>query len=96
MRAVRSRTGELVANAPHIPVHLGSMGDSVQSVLRRKPKPGEMYLLNTPYNGGTHLPDVTVVTPVFAPPRHASALRRREPRASRGHRRNHAGLDAAG
>ncbi len=59
--------GELVANAPHIPVHLGSMGDSVRSVLRRRPKPGEMYLLNTPYNGGTHLPDVTVVTPVFAP-----------------------------
>jgi len=48
-------------------VHLGSMGDSVRSVLRLKPKPGDSYLLNTPYNGGTHLPDVTVVTPVFAP-----------------------------
>jgi 5-oxoprolinase (ATP-hydrolysing) len=60
--------GELVANAPHIPVHLGSMGDSVQSVLRLTPKPGDVYLLNTPYNGGTHLPDLTVVTPVFAAP----------------------------
>ncbi len=71
--------GELVANAPHIPVHLGSMGDSVQSVLRLRPKPGEVYLLNTPYNGGTHLPDVTVVTPVFAPrgtrPRYVVASR---------------------
>ncbi|HVS22579.1 MAG TPA: hydantoinase B/oxoprolinase family protein [Gammaproteobacteria bacterium] len=59
--------GGLIANAPHIPVHLGSMGDSVQSVLRLSPRPGDSYLLNTPYNGGTHLPDVTVVTPVFAP-----------------------------
>ena len=59
--------GELIANAPHIPVHLGSMGDSVRSVLRLEPRPGDSYVLNTPYNGGTHLPDLTVVTPVFAP-----------------------------
>jgi 5-oxoprolinase (ATP-hydrolysing) len=65
--ALFDSAGELIANAPHIPVHLGSMGDSVQSVLRLKPRPGDSYLLNTPYNGGTHLPDVTVVTPVFAP-----------------------------
>jgi len=58
--------GSLIANAPHIPVHLGSMGDSVQSILRAKRlAPGDAYLLNTPYNGGTHLPDLTVVTPVF-------------------------------
>jgi 5-oxoprolinase (ATP-hydrolysing) len=61
--------GALIANAPHIPVHLGSMGDSVQSVLRsKKLAPGDSYLLNTPYNGGTHLPDLTVVTPVFGGP----------------------------
>jgi 5-oxoprolinase (ATP-hydrolysing) len=58
--------GSLIANAPHIPVHLGSMGDSVESILRSKQlAPGDAYLLNTPYNGGTHLPDLTVVTPVF-------------------------------
>jgi 5-oxoprolinase (ATP-hydrolysing) len=65
--AVFDASGNLVANAPHIPVHLGSMGDSVQSVLRLGPSPGDSYMLNTPYNGGTHLPDVTVVTPVFGP-----------------------------
>jgi 5-oxoprolinase (ATP-hydrolysing) len=64
--AVFDAEGQLIANAPHIPVHLGSMGDSVQSILRsKKLAPGDAYLLNTPYNGGTHLPDLTVVTPVF-------------------------------
>ncbi len=60
--------GNLIANAPHIPVHLGSMGDAVREVMRRngsRMKPGDVYMLNAPYNGGTHLPDVTVVTPVF-------------------------------
>ncbi|MEO0824088.1 MAG: hydantoinase B/oxoprolinase family protein [Cyanobacteria bacterium J06635_15] len=60
--------GQLVANAPHIPVHLGSMGESVQSLIYAKAaslKPGDVYVLNNPYNGGTHLPDVTVITPVF-------------------------------
>jgi 5-oxoprolinase (ATP-hydrolysing) len=60
--------GALIANAPHIPVHLGSMGDSVQSILKSQDlAPGDAYLLNSPYNGGTHLPDLTVVTPVFDP-----------------------------
>ncbi|HAX77502.1 MAG TPA: 5-oxoprolinase, partial [Cyanobacteria bacterium UBA11372] len=60
--------GELVANAPHIPVHLGSMSESVKSLIDAKGnniKPGDVYVLNNPYNGGTHLPDITVITPVF-------------------------------
>ena len=62
--------GNLVANAPHIPVHLGSMGTSVKEVIRRRGpamRPGDTYAVNDPYHGGTHLPDVTVITPVFAP-----------------------------
>ena len=94
--ALFAADGSLIANAPHIPVHLGSMGDSVQSILRsKKLAPGDAYLLNTPYNGGTHLPDLTVVTPVFDARGRAAALLRREPRAPRRHRRQHAGLDAA-
>ncbi|AJF64101.1 hydantoinase B/oxoprolinase family protein [Streptomyces vietnamensis] len=60
--------GNLIANAPHIPVHLGSMGESIKEVLRRRGddlRPGDVYAINDPYHGGTHLPDVTVVTPVF-------------------------------
>ncbi len=60
--------GNLVANAPHIPIHLGSMGQSVRTVLeenRGALRPGDVYVVNAPYNGGTHLPDVTVITPVF-------------------------------
>ncbi|MFI6940130.1 hydantoinase B/oxoprolinase family protein [Streptomyces sp. NPDC050418] len=60
--------GNLVANAPHIPVHLGSMGTSVKEVIRRRGpamRPGDAYAVNDPYHGGTHLPDVTVITPVF-------------------------------
>nr|WP_306324275.1 MULTISPECIES: hydantoinase B/oxoprolinase family protein [unclassified Streptomyces] len=60
--------GSLVANAPHIPVHLGSMGTSVKEVIRRRAatmRPGDTYAVNDPYHGGTHLPDVTVITPVF-------------------------------
>ena len=60
--------GRLVANAPHIPIHLGSMGESVRTVLlenRGALKPGDVYVVNAPYNGGTHLPDVTVITPIF-------------------------------
>ncbi|PBC70903.1 5-oxoprolinase (ATP-hydrolysing) [Streptomyces sp. TLI_235] len=60
--------GNLVANAPHIPVHLGSMGTTVKEVLRRRGgsfRPGDAYAVNDPYHGGTHLPDITVVTPVF-------------------------------
>jgi 5-oxoprolinase (ATP-hydrolysing) len=60
--------GNLIANAPHMPVHLGSMGESIKTVIAKnagKMKPGDVYVLNDPYNGGTHLPDVTVITPVF-------------------------------
>ncbi|UAL09352.1 hydantoinase B/oxoprolinase family protein [Caulobacter segnis] len=69
--ALFSRDGDLIANAPHMPVHLGSMGDSVRAIRDarehdgRGMKPGDVYMLNAPYNGGTHLPDVTVVMPVF-------------------------------
>jgi 5-oxoprolinase (ATP-hydrolysing) len=66
--AVFDSDGNLVANAPHVPVHLGAMGESVRTVLRHRRdtlKPGDVVALNNPYNGGTHLPDVTVVTPVF-------------------------------
>ncbi|NKB20695.1 MAG: 5-oxoprolinase [Alphaproteobacteria bacterium] len=66
--AIFDTAGDLVANAPHIPVHLGSMSESVKTVARQREgtmKPGDVYMLNTPYNGGTHLPDVTVITPVF-------------------------------
>jgi 5-oxoprolinase (ATP-hydrolysing) len=69
--ALFDRTGNLVANAPHIPVHLGAMGDSVRTVLEKNAgtlTPGEVYMLNSPYSGGSHLPDVTVVTPVFDAP----------------------------
>jgi 5-oxoprolinase (ATP-hydrolysing) len=82
--------GRLVANAPHVPVHLGSMSDAVRSIIRRRgagTQPGAVYALNDPFAGGTHLPDVTVVTPVFA----------QEPRpvfwvASRGHHADIGGL----
>ena len=66
--ALFDSSGELVANAPHMPVHLGSMDASVKAVLggrKRGPRRGEAYLVNAPYNGGTHLPDLTVVSPVF-------------------------------
>ena len=66
--ALFNAAGNLVANAPHIPVHLGSMGESVKSVINANKgdiKPGNVYVLNAPYAGGTHLPDVTVITPVF-------------------------------
>ncbi|AZO44037.1 5-oxoprolinase [Mesorhizobium sp. M7D.F.Ca.US.005.01.1.1] len=66
--AVFDRTGALVANAPHMPVHLGSMDRSVETIIRLNSgdiHPGDVFALNAPYNGGTHLPDITVVTPVF-------------------------------
>jgi 5-oxoprolinase (ATP-hydrolysing) len=68
--AVFDADGQLVANAPHMPVHLGSMDRSVESVIRAHAggiRPGDVYAINAPYNGGTHLPDITVVTPVFDP-----------------------------
>jgi 5-oxoprolinase (ATP-hydrolysing) len=60
--------GNLIANAPHIPVHLGSMGESIKTIIREntgKMQPGDVFMLNDPYHGGTHLPDVTVITPAF-------------------------------
>ena len=60
--------GNLIANAPHMPVHLGSMGESIKPVIREnagRMQPGDVYVLNDPYHGGTHLPDVTVITPVY-------------------------------
>ena len=67
--AIFDAEGQLIANAPHIPVHLGSMGESVKALLRKftsSIQHGDVYLLNSPYAGGTHLPDITVITPVFA------------------------------
>ena len=66
--AIFDAEGDLVANAPHVPVHLGSMSDSIKTVMTQNAgaiRPGDAFMLNSPYNGGTHLPDVTVVTPVF-------------------------------
>ncbi|MGB7249585.1 MAG: hydantoinase/oxoprolinase family protein, partial [Phormidesmis sp.] len=67
--AIFDGQGQLVANAPHIPVHLGSMGESVQALIndtqRKSFQPGDVFISNNPYNGGTHLPDITAITPVF-------------------------------
>ena len=66
--AIFDPDGMLVANAPHIPIHLGSMSESIRTVKREnagRMKPGDVYTVNAPYNGGTHLPDVTVITPIF-------------------------------
>ena len=66
--AIFDAGGNLVANAPHMPVHLGSMGESIKTVMRENAgsmRAGDVYVLNDPYNGGTHLPDVTVISPVF-------------------------------
>ncbi|MEY3999151.1 MAG: hypothetical protein RLY60_1963, partial [Pseudomonadota bacterium] len=66
--AIFNQQGELIANAPHMPVHLGSMGESIKTVIRdnaQSMQPGDVYVLNDPYHGGTHLPDVTVITPVY-------------------------------
>jgi 5-oxoprolinase (ATP-hydrolysing) len=66
--AIFDAAGNLVANAPHMPVHLGSMGESIKTVMEANAgqmRPGDVYMLNDPYHGGTHLPDVTVISPVF-------------------------------
>jgi 5-oxoprolinase (ATP-hydrolysing) len=60
--------GNLIANAPHMPVHLGSMGESIKTVIRENAQAmadGDVFVLNDPYHGGTHLPDITVITPVY-------------------------------
>jgi N-methylhydantoinase B len=75
--AIFDAAGLLVASAPHIPVHLGSMSETVTSLINHQGaqiKPGNVYLSNNPYNGGTHLPDVTVITPVFLPTNHTRPL----------------------
>ena len=67
--AIFDAQGNLIANAPHMPVHLGSMGESIKTIIRENActmRAGDVYVLNAPYNGGTHLPDVTVMTPVFS------------------------------
>ena len=66
--AIFDTHGQLIANAPHIPVHLGSMSESITSLIRSKGnqiQPGDVYISNNPYNGGTHLPDITTITPIF-------------------------------
>ena len=66
--ALFDTAGNLIANAPHMPVHLGSMGESVRTIIERRAgtmRAGDVFVLNAPYNGGTHLPDVTVIAPVF-------------------------------
>ncbi|PIG92234.1 hydantoinase B/oxoprolinase family protein [Gloeocapsopsis sp. IPPAS B-1203] len=88
--------GQLVANAPHIPVHLGSMSESVQALIADRKntlKPGDVFASNNPYNGGTHLPDITVITPVF--PAHPSLAISHSPLfyvASRGHHADIGGM----
>ncbi|MDI1280566.1 hydantoinase B/oxoprolinase family protein [Brevundimonas sp.] len=80
--AVFDHGGALIANAPHIPVHLGSMGESIAAVIRargeardgRGLRDGDVYMLNAPWNGGTHLPDITVIMPVFLPDDDAPAF----------------------
>ena len=69
--AIFDAAGNLIANAPHMPVHLGSMGESIKTVMLEnagKMRPGDVFMLNDPYHGGTHLPDVTVISPVFDEP----------------------------
>ncbi|MBT7439576.1 MAG: 5-oxoprolinase, partial [Thiotrichales bacterium] len=66
--ALFSPTGNLVANAPHVPVHLGSMSECIKTIIRENSStmnPGDAFLINAPYNGGTHLPDITLIKPVF-------------------------------
>jgi len=87
--------GHLIANAPHMPVHLGSMGESIQTVMRENAgriKPGDVFVLNDPYQGGTHLPDVTVITPVFLGVPGGDRLRPAFYVGSRGHHADIGGL----
>lgn len=89
--AVFDADGQLIANAPHMPVHLGSMGESVSAIMTARAgtmKPGDVFMLNDPMAGGTHLPDITVVTPVFLEATEAPAFYV----ASRGHHADVGGL----
>ena len=95
--AVFDAAGDLIANAPHMPVHLGSMGASVKAIVAQNPdmRPGDVFALNAPYNGGTHLPDITVVAPVWDDGGRARAVLHRRARTPHRRRRADAGLDAA-
>ncbi len=96
--AVFAADASLVANAPHMPVHLGSMDRAVETIIREnkgKIRPGDAYLINAPYNGGTHIPDLTVCTPVFDNAKKQDPVLGGEPRPPRRHRRHRAGLDVA-
>ncbi len=86
--AIFDRTGALIANAPHMPVHLGSMGDCVTAIMRKHPnmQDGDAFVTNAPYDGGTHLPDITVVMPVFVEGERAFFV------ASRGHHADIGGI----
>lgn len=87
--------GQLIANAPHMPVHLGSMSESIRTVIQRnagRMQPGDVYVLNDPYHGGTHLPDITVVTPVFMEPTTPEPGRILFYVASRGHHADIGGI----
>ena len=96
--AVFAHDGTLVANAPHMPVHLGSMDRSVETIIRDNKgriKPGDVYVINAPYNGGTHLPDITVCTPVFDDRKEEHPVLGRVARTPCGCRRHLARLDVA-
>jgi 5-oxoprolinase (ATP-hydrolysing) len=93
--AIFDRQGKLIANAPHIPVHLGSMSESVQSLMREKAgklAPGDTFIINNPYLGGTHLPDVTAISPVFARRNNANFTTPDFFVASRGHHADIGGI----
>ena len=93
--AVFDAEGNLIANAPHMPVHLGSMGESVKTIIERRHgsiRLGDVFVLNAPYNGGTHLPDVTVIAPVFLDPSSATEAMPEFYVASRGHHADIGGI----
>ena len=101
--ALFDAAGALIANAPHIPVHLGSMGESIRTIIEtrgerrdgRGIRRGDAYVLNDPYRGGTHLPDITVIVPVFYADAAGALCFRRRARAPCRHRRNQPRFDAA-
>jgi 5-oxoprolinase (ATP-hydrolysing) len=91
--ALFDTSGNLIANAPHMPVHLGSMGESIKTVIRENAatmQPGNVYALNDPYHGGTHLPDVTVITPVYLDT--SSTIKNTKPAFYVGSRGHHADI----
>ncbi|MCC7529051.1 MAG: hydantoinase B/oxoprolinase family protein [Candidatus Melainabacteria bacterium] len=93
--AIFDRQGRLIANAPHIPVHLGSMSESVQSLMKEKGallSPGDTFIINNPYLGGTHLPDITAISPVFAKTSNGSFTSPDFFVASRGHHADVGGI----